>query len=104
MSEVFFYHLTQTRIEVALPKILERAVSADWLVELRIGAEANVESISDAIWKGPDDSFLPHCLEDNDKLYDYPIVLSKSPLSELRDCLIVIEPGFRSVYCFFKRQ
>ena len=91
MSEVFFYHLTQTRIEVALPKILERAVSADWLVELRIGNEANVESISDAIWKGPDDSFLPHCLEDNDKLYDYPIVLSKSPLSELRDCLIVIE-------------
>ncbi len=91
MSEVFFYHLTQTRIEVALPKILERAVSADWLVELRIGTEANVESISDAIWKGPDDSFLPHCLEDNDKLYDYPIVLSKSPLSELRDCLIVIE-------------
>ena len=91
MSEVFFYHLTQTRIEVALPKILERAVSADWLVELRIGTEANVEFISDAIWKGPDDSFLPHCLEDNDKLYDYPIVLSKSPLSELRDCLIVIE-------------
>ena len=91
MSEVFFYHLTQTRIEVALPKILERAVSADWLVELRIGTEANVESISDAIWKGPDDSFLPHCLEDNDKLYDYPIVLSKSPLSDLRDCLIVIE-------------
>ena len=91
MSEVFFYHLTQTRIEVALPKILERAVSADWLVELRIGTESNVEFISDAIWKGPDDSFLPHCLEDNDKLYDYPIVLSKSPLSELRDCLIVIE-------------
>ena len=91
MSEVFFYHLTQTRLEVALPKILERAVSSDWLVELRIGMEADVGSISDAIWKGPDDSFLPHCLEDNDKLYDYPIVLSKSPLSELRDCLIVIE-------------
>ena len=91
MSEVFFYHLTQTRIEAALPKILERAVSADWLVELRIGTEANVESISDAIWKGPDDSFLPHCLEDNDKLYDYPIVVSKSPLPELRDCLIVID-------------
>ena len=58
MSEVFFYHLTQTRLEAALPKILERAVSTDWLVELRIGTEANVESISDAIWKGPDDSFL----------------------------------------------
>ena len=91
MSEVFFYHLTQTRLDVALPKILERAVSAEWLVELRIGMESDVRSISDAIWKGPDDSFLPHCLEDNDKLHDYPIVLSKSPLSELRDCLIVIE-------------
>ena len=91
MSEVFFYHLTQTRLEVALPKILERALSVDWSVELRLGMDADVESISDAIWKGPDDSFLPHCLEDNDKLHDYPIVLSKSPLSELRDCLVIIE-------------
>ena len=90
MSEVFFYHLTQTRLEVALPKILERALSADWSVELRIGMEADVESISDAIWKGPDESFLPHCSADNDKLHDYPIVLNKSPLSEVRDCLIII--------------
>ena len=91
MSEVFFYHLSQTRLEVALPKILERALSAEWSVELRIAVGTDVESISDAIWKGPDESFLPHCLEDNDKLNDYPIVLSKSPLSEVRDCLIVID-------------
>ena len=91
MSEVYFYHLTQTRLEVALPKILERALSADWSVELRIGIKAEEEPISDAIWKGPDESFLPHCSQDNDKLHDYPIVLSKSPLLELRDCLIVIE-------------
>ena len=91
MSEVYFYHLTHTRLEVALPKILERALSAEWSVELRIGMERDEETISDAIWKGPDESFLPHCLEDNDKLHNYPIVLSKSPLSELRDCLVVIE-------------
>ena len=46
MSEVFFYHLSQTRLEVALPKILERALSADWTVELRIGMDADEESIS----------------------------------------------------------
>ena len=91
MSEVFFYHLTQTRLEVALPKILERALSADWSVEIRLGMDANVDFISDAIWKGPDESFLPHCLENNDKLHDHTIVLSKSPLSEVRDCLIVID-------------
>ena len=91
MSEVYFYHLTQTRLEVALPKILERALSADWSVELRIGIKAEEEPISDAIWKGPDESFLPHCSQDNDKLHDYPIVLSKSPLSEVRDCLIVVD-------------
>ena len=61
MSEVYFYHLTQTRLEVALPKILERALSADWSLELRIGIKAEEEPISDAIWKGPDESFLPHC-------------------------------------------
>jgi len=90
MSEVFFYHLTQTRLETALPKILEHALSADWSVELRVGMESDTNAISDAIWKGPDDSFLPHCLADNDKLHEHPIVLCESPLSELRDCLIVI--------------
>ena len=91
MSEVFFYHLTHTRLEIALPKILERALSAEWSVELRIGMELDAETISDAIWKGPDESFLPNCLEDSDKLQDYPIVLSKSSLSEVRDCLIVMD-------------
>ena len=91
MSEVYFYHLTHTRFEVALPKILERALSAEWSVELRIGIERDEETISDAIWKGPDESFLPNCLEDSDKLQDHPIVLSKSSLSEVRDCLIVID-------------
>ena len=91
MSEVYFYHLTHTRLEVALPKILERALSAEWSVELRIGMERDVETTSDAIWKGPDESFLPNCLEDSDKLQDYPIVLSKSSLSEVRDCLIVMD-------------
>ena len=91
MSEVFFYHLTHTRLEVALPQILERALSAQWSVELRIGMEVDVEHISDAIWKGPDESFLPHCLEDNVKFKDFPIVLSKLRLYEIRDCLVVID-------------
>ena len=91
MSEVYFYHLTHTRLEVALPKILERALSAEWSVELRIGMERDEETISDAIWKGPDESFLPNCLEGSDKLQDHPIVLSKSSLSEVRDCLVVID-------------
>ena len=91
MSEVYFYHLTHTRFEVALPKILERALSAEWSVELRIGMERDEETISDAIWKGPDESFLPNCLEDNDNSQDYPIVLSKLRLSEIRDCLVVID-------------
>ena len=81
MSEVYFYHLTHTRFEVALPKILERALSAEWSVELRIGMERDEETISDAIWKGPDESFLPNCSEDSDKLQDHPIVLSKLSLS-----------------------
>ena len=60
-------------------------------MELRIGMERDEETISDAIWKGPDESFLPNCLEDSDKLQDHPIVLSKSSLSEVRDCLVVID-------------
>jgi len=92
MSEVFFYHLTQTPLEVALPKILERALSADWSVEIRTNVKTNLEDISNAIWKGPEESFLPNCLEGHEDEKDYPIVLCNSPLKKkLRDCLIVLD-------------
>ena len=91
MSEVFFYHLTKTTLEIALPKILERALSEKWSIEIRTSANTNLDEISNAIWRGPDESFLPHCLEDHEDLQDYPIVLCKSPLKDWRDCLIVVD-------------
>ena len=91
MSEVFFYHLTKTTLEIALPKILERALSEKWSIEIRTSANTNLDEISNAIWRGPEESFLPHCLEDHEDLQDYPIVLCKSPLKDWRDCLIVVD-------------
>ena len=90
MCEVFFYHLTKTTLEIALPKILERALSEKWSIEIRTSANTNLDEISNAIWRGPEESFLPHCLEDHEDLQDYPIVLCKSPLKDWRDCLIVV--------------
>ena len=90
MSDVFFYHLTKTTLEIALPKILERALSEKWSIEIRTSANTNLDEISNAIWRGPEESFLPHCLEDHEDLQDYPIVLCKSPLKDWRDCLIVV--------------
>ena len=91
MSEVFFYHLTQTPLEVALPKILERALSANWSIEVRANVNTNLEDMSNSIWKGSEESFLPNCLENHQDVQDYPIVLSNSPLKKLRDCLIVVD-------------
>ena len=71
MSEVFFYHLTNTTLEIALPKILERALSEKWSIEIRTSANTNLDKISNAIWRGPEESFLPHCLEDHEDLQDY---------------------------------
>ena len=90
MSALFFYHLTKTTLEIALPKILERALSEKWSIEIRTSANTNLDEISNAIWRGPEESFLPHCLEDHEDLQDYPIVLCKSPLKDWRDCLIVV--------------
>ena len=91
MSEVFFYHLTQTPLEVALPKILERALSANWSIEVRANVNTNLEDMSNSIWKGSEESFLPNCLENHKDVQDYPIVLSNSPVKKLRDCLIIVD-------------
>ncbi len=99
MSEVFFYHLTQTPLEVALPKILERALSANWSIEVRANVNTNLEDMSNSIWKGSEESFLPNCLENHEDVQDYPIVLSSSPLKKLRDCLIVVDQAELQEVC-----
>jgi DNA polymerase-3 subunit chi len=60
MTEVLFYHLTDSKLEDALPALLEKSVERGWGVVVQTTAEARRDMLDAHLWTFRDDSFLPH--------------------------------------------
>lgn len=60
MAEIGFYHLLTTRLERALPKLLERARAADHRIVVRAGSAERVAQLDALLWTYEEASFLPH--------------------------------------------
>lgn len=59
-GEVFFYHLTRSPLEVALPMLLDRSLHAGWRVCVRGPNAARLNWLDERLWLHPEDGFLPH--------------------------------------------
>ena len=60
MSEIRFYHLQRTRLEAALPKMLERCLDRGERAVVMLGSPARVEALAVQLWTYNDRGFLPH--------------------------------------------
>jgi DNA polymerase III subunit chi len=60
VSEVRFYHLQRTRLEAALPRMLERTLARGERAVVMLGSEERVEALAAQLWTYNDRSFLPH--------------------------------------------
>ncbi len=60
MTDIRFYHLTRWPLEVALPKLLERAMQAELRTVVRLGSEERVEFLNGKLWTYDPASFLAH--------------------------------------------
>ena len=80
MTEVLFYHLTQSSLEKALPGLLERCLARDWKVTVQAENEAQKDHLDACLWTYSDDSFLPHGSEGGlgTEPSDHPIWLTCS--------------------------
>lgn len=76
MTSIQFYHLTTTPLERALPKLLEKVVSAGYRVLLVVGSEAQAEHLNQLLWSYDPGSFLPHGMATGDKPQKQPILVS----------------------------
>ena len=65
MTEVRFYHLTQSPLEQTLPGLLATSLARGWRVVIQGGDDARLRFLDTHLWTTPDDSFLPHGLEGN---------------------------------------
>jgi len=58
--QVGFYHLTRSRPEEALPRLLEKVLAAGHRAVVRVADGEQLELLNRALWTYRRDSFLPH--------------------------------------------
>ncbi|MBF9046682.1 DNA polymerase III subunit chi [Rhodobacterales bacterium LSUCC0031] len=92
MSEVFFYHLTQSTLAVTLRLLLEKSRAQGWRVALRAQSEEMLARLDAALWEGAEDAFLPHGRDGSPHDADQPVLLTLShSAANHPDCLVIVE-------------
>jgi DNA polymerase III subunit chi len=76
MTEVLFYHLTESKMEDALPPLLDKSIERGWRVAVQT-LDASRRDLLDAhLWTFREDSFLPHGTDDGDMPEEQPVLIT----------------------------
>lgn len=76
MTDVLFYHLTESKLEEALPALLEKSLERGWVVTIQTSLEARRDFLNEHLWTFRDESFLPHGSDTEPMAEDQPILLT----------------------------
>ena len=60
MTDIGFYHLTRSKLDSALPKLLEKVLQSGVRAVVRAGSDERVAFLNAALWTYDPASFLPH--------------------------------------------
>lgn len=82
MAEVLFYHLSESRLEDALPGLLERSLARGWRVVVQTLTEERRDALDHHLWTYRDDSFLPHGGDADGSGPSQPILLTADAAQE----------------------
>lgn len=84
MTEILFYHLTESKLEDALPPLLDKSVERGWKVVLQTSDDARRDALDTHLWTWRDDSFLPHGTDDAPHAQSQPVLLTSKPVNDNR--------------------
>jgi DNA polymerase III subunit chi len=76
MTEVLFYHLTESKLEDALPALLEKSVERGWKVVVQTNDDARRDLLDGHLWTFREDSFLPHGTDSAPMAEAQPVLLT----------------------------
>jgi len=76
VTQVSFYHLERTALEVALPRILDKALAAGLRAVVVAGSDERVTALNSALWTYDANSFLPHGSAEDGPAAAQPIYLT----------------------------
>ena len=76
MAEILFYHLTESRLEDALPPLLEKSLERGWRVSVHLGSDERRAALDAHLWTYREDSCLPHGAEQGPHAARQPVLLT----------------------------
>lgn len=76
MAEVLFYHLTESKLEDALPPLLEKTVERGWSAAVQTATAERRDALDAHLWTYRDESFLPHGTEEGAAPERQPVLLT----------------------------
>ncbi len=76
MTEVLFYHLTESTLEEALPPLLEKSLQRGWRVVAQTGGEERRDALDAHLWVYRDDAFLAHGTDRDPFASEQPVLLT----------------------------
>ncbi len=76
MTEVLFYHLTESTLEDSLPGLLERSVGRGWRAVVQTGSEDRRDALDTHLWTFRDDAFLAHATDREPYPAEQPVLLT----------------------------
>lgn len=79
MAEILFYHLTESKLEDALPPLLEKSVERGWSVAVQAAEAERRDALDTHLWTYRDDSFLPHGTDAGEDAERQPVLLCIVP-------------------------
>jgi DNA polymerase III subunit chi len=91
VGAVYFYHLTDSPLEVVLPTLLDRARGQGWRVLVRGRDAALLDRLDQALWDGAEDGFRPHGLAGGPHDADQPILLAAGTPADGFACLMAVD-------------
>jgi DNA polymerase-3 subunit chi len=60
MAEIGFYHLTRSRLEAVLPRLLGRVLEAGGRAQILLASAERLAALDAALWLATDPDWLPH--------------------------------------------
>ncbi len=93
MTEIGFYHLTSSRLERALPKLLEKVLASGARAVVRSGSEERVGFLNAALWTYDAASFLPHGSGREGDAADQPLWLTATEENPNAAGVLVLTDG-----------
>lgn len=104
MTDIRFYHLENEGLDGALPKLMERVISAGLKAVIKVKDKNQSKEIDELLWSYKPDSFLAHDTQGCDHADVQPIYITTAQeIPNSADCLVILDAEKWDDFAPFKR-